>query len=119
VTAVSATPPPSGLTGAHSWQWHRVYFEYAQSNPLPFGRRPLWPRFEYYNGSSGGGDEWGIWFSPGSLALMLLVLPGLWLRRYARQRSRHDRGLCPTCGYDLRATPERCPECGTAVKAAG
>jgi hypothetical protein len=51
------------------------------------------------------------------LVLVFAVLPVSWCRSELRRRRRAKVGLCPKCGYDLCATPNRCPECG-AIPAA-
>ncbi len=35
-------------------------------------------------------------------------------QRIRQRKAWMEAGLCPTCGYDLRASPGLCPECGTS-----
>ena len=48
------------------------------------------------------------------------VLPAWWAldrRRRRAQARRRTAGLCTRCGYDLRESRGRCPECGQATTA--
>ena len=61
-------------------------------------------------------DSWGV-------PLLLVGFPvtllfNLAVYRWDKERKRAAAGLCATCGYDLRATPDRCPECGAVAAAA-
>jgi hypothetical protein len=57
------------------------------------------------------------WLWGGSLILAAMLTYAIdWLRRQHRRRARLRSGLCPACGYDLRASTDRCPECGTPAK---
>ncbi len=74
-----------------------------------------------------GWNFWGLqywefnnWFwihYSAAVPLWYFGIPGLLLCAaktigYARKRRRLLHGYCSQCGYDLRASPERCPECG-------
>jgi len=56
------------------------------------------------------------------IAAATAIPPLAAFRRVVRSRRRSDArkaNRCPTCGYDLRATPDRCPECGTVTGDSG
>lgn len=62
---------------------------------------------------------WTTIFVPSwAVTLLFTIPPLLWSVSVWRKRRRARVGLCSTCGYDLRATPDRCPECGTVPAAA-
>ncbi len=75
-----------------------------QYPPIP---RPSGPAFPF----------WMLTLPYSSMLEFLAILPALKvvavIRRSVRRAAKHRPGHCAICGYDLRATPQRCPECGT------
>ena len=89
--------------------WNRIGFSF-QSEHYSRPHRGVIP-FTY--------REWWVALPLWLPAAVTACLPAARLAGWRPRRRRSDERLCPSCGYDLRATPERCPECGTAAAATG
>jgi hypothetical protein len=116
--------PPIALKNFHGytpdgWSWQlpsHTITETLPAIPRQFQARhiPYYIR-RYSPRSNIGEDDWLLEVPAWVPTTLFLVLPTAYLIR-RRSMSRAVRcGLCAACGYDLRATPERCPECGTAT----
>jgi hypothetical protein len=88
-------------------------------------RRSVFVPSEQFRATVAGGD---VRVQYRFLVAAFALLPGAWAVRRGLsviqdrvRRRRTSRRLCPACGYDLRATPDCCPECGTigTAKTAG
>ena len=96
--------PPYGCFGVHV-NWDVAGFKFDNSGLLiSTSAAPGAPMYTY----AGFEAVIPLWFVIATAA----TCPAISLQRLLRRR-RHHPGHCPTCGYDLRATPDRCPECGT------
>ena len=103
----SAAQPVRGATGARDSASERGYFfVVGLLTPGTPNRRVA------------GGTGFTLVLNYPVTALAAAILPIGHVARARRLRKRRIPGLCATCGYDLRATPDRCPECGTATAAA-
>lgn len=105
---VRRSPEYRGSTfGGEAWNPYTVF---------PPGQYHLGFLLSNTRRAMGAGTEHMIYlvFPHWAAASLLAVLPALWLltARRRRRTRRQAAGLCIACGYDLRATPGRCPECG-------
>jgi autotransporter-associated beta strand protein len=91
--------------------------------PLPPPENPPTRTFQFLAYRAGSAQDWQgrahvaivpFWFVAIAMtALLVLVLRSESLARRRRWRALH--GCCVHCGYDLRASSERCPECGATI----
>jgi hypothetical protein len=102
---LNESPPSRADDGIKSARWRMAGFAFTPSTTVN-------PRFGGQSCKTSTALFVPYWF-----LVVLSVASALTVSRgTSRERRRTRAGCCLICGYDLRATPQRCPECGLLVK---
>jgi len=108
---------PAFRRDTSEWSWFDSSHEEPVNDvvgvPLPVPTLPNRLGFYLMIGESKGSYRYTTVTVPFWSLTLIAAMPALIVNhgRLRRRRLKH-RNLCPNCGYDLRATPHRCPECG-------
>ena len=114
VAAVADITPEEAARPTGRWQWGGWHRESPRYPSPGFGGTPnLRWGFHFRWNRRPGTVRREVILPYWALALPALAFPACRLLIRSRRSERRRRGVCLTCGYDLRATPDRCPECGT------
>jgi hypothetical protein len=111
-----AEPDAHGVPPPAHWDHGRLGVGHLGWDALP--GQSFWNRLGFHTFDGGMSASFADWQEagfafPAWLPVALFALPPLLLvRRIASARRRARVGQCRNCGYDLRASPGRCPECG-------
>jgi hypothetical protein len=105
------TPPGSNFIVRQRWPLRDTGFWRADPDVFP---RPELRRWLGFARDGPGRYMWvRLLIVPYWLVILVLALPlPVFAVRWVCRRRRSRAGLCASCGYDLRASPGRCPECG-------
>jgi hypothetical protein len=99
--------------GAQVLTWQRPGWRAWNGIPLDMRASSTWMGFGGGIGAEYKGWRFMLNVPQWFVLLVAMPLPVRWLWRHRTRRKALREGRCLCCGFDLRATPDRCPECGT------
>lgn len=94
-----------------AWRLQRYSFDKPAT---PLHQTRFLPGFALL-GAHPGAAKWTFAIRHGVVVTLSLILPLYRGIAMIRRRKRTIPGFCSCCGYDLRASTDRCPECGTPI----